>query len=109
MLLRFPAQNPKLKQATDVRDKSPVPIQSRFSISKIVDGTNDIDKVNIPKEIQTQFNLVARSRGATSSRLAAAIVADFLRQGSTADQPSRQIGWVSLSPDERNEAEAKTE
>lgn len=63
----------------------------------------------VTDEIKTQFDLVARSRGTTSSRLAAAIIADFLRQGGMANQPANQTAWVPPSPVERNEAEAKTE
>jgi len=63
----------------------------------------------VTDEIKAQFDLVARSRGTTSSRLAAAIIADFLGQGTVADQVSRQTPWAPPITAQSKEVEAKTE
>jgi hypothetical protein len=44
-------------------------------------------------EIKAKFDLVARARGTTSSRLAAAVIADFLKQGEITAQPRQQNTW----------------
>jgi hypothetical protein len=63
----------------------------------------------VTDEIKAQFDLVARSRGTTSSRLAATIIAEFLRQGGMAGRQSTHTAWIPPSPVERSEVEAKTE
>jgi len=63
----------------------------------------------VTDEIKVQFDLVARSRGTTSSRLAAAIIADFLTQGNVADEVSRQTPWTLPITAQSKKVEAKTE
>jgi len=63
----------------------------------------------VTDEIKAQFDLVARSRGTTSSRLAAAIIADFLAQGQVEDQVFRKTPWTPTVTVQTREVEAKTE
>ena len=63
----------------------------------------------VTDEIKVQFDLAARSRGTTSSRLAAAIIADFLAQGTIADHALRQTAWTPPITVQSKEFEAKTE
>ena len=63
----------------------------------------------VTEEIKAEFDNVARSRGTTSSRLAAAIIADFLRRGAATVQPPHDAMWDPPAPVERKESEAKTE
>ena len=63
----------------------------------------------VTDEIKVQFDLAARSRGTTSSRLAAAIIADFLARGTIADHALRQTAWTPPITVQSKEFEAKTE
>ncbi len=63
----------------------------------------------VTDEIKAQFDQIARSRGTTSSRLAAAIIADFLSLGTVADEASRRTPWTPPISVQSKEVKAKTE
>lgn len=63
----------------------------------------------VTNEVKAEFDLVARSRGTTSSRLAAAIITDFLNRGAVMVQSPQERTWMPPTPVERNEVETKTE
>ena len=63
----------------------------------------------VTDEIKAKFDLAARARGTTSSRLAAAVIAAFLDRGDVTAQPRQQNTWNPPASSERNEVEAKTE
>ena len=63
----------------------------------------------VTDEIKAQFDLAARSRGTTSSRLAAAIIGDFLAQGVVMDKAEKKTPWVPPMTMQAKEVEAKTE
>jgi len=63
----------------------------------------------VTDEIKAQFDLEARSRGTTSSRLAAAIIGDFLAQGAVTDKAAGKTPWVPPMTMQAKEVEAKTE
>lgn len=63
----------------------------------------------VTDEIKAQFDLAARSRGTTSSRLAAAIIADFLTHGTVTARASRQTPWTPPVSVQAKNVETKTE